>query len=158
LQLEHRIGVRLIAQEEIEPMSDRERLREHREAIVRRHMEAENAHDFDGVIETFSHPRYELIPSGAVHDGEAAVRQYFRDTRSAFPDQRNQLISLRYADDAVVVEFWLLGTHRGPIAGIAATGREFRCRMTAFFLFEGDGIVCERVYFDSATILRQLTS
>jgi hypothetical protein len=30
--------------------------------------------------------------------------------------------------------------------------------MTAFFIFEGDRIVCERVYFDSATILRQLTA
>jgi hypothetical protein len=29
--------------------------------------------------------------------------------------------------------------------------------MTAFFLFDGENLVCERVYFDSATILRQLT-
>jgi len=36
-------------------------------------------------------------------------------------------------------------------------GRKFRRRMAAFFLFEGANIVCERVYFDSATILRQLT-
>ena len=28
--------------------------------------------------------------------------------------------------------------------------------MTAFFFFEGERIVCERVYFDQATILRQL--
>jgi hypothetical protein len=28
--------------------------------------------------------------------------------------------------------------------------------MVALFFFEGDRIVCERVYFDSATILRQL--
>jgi steroid delta-isomerase-like uncharacterized protein len=139
-------------------MNDRERLRERRESVVRRHMEAENVHDFDTVIGTFSHPRYELIPSGAVHDGEAAVRQYFRETRTAFPDQRNQLISLRHADDAVMVEFWLLGTHRGPIAGVAPTGRAFKCRMAALFLFEGEKIVCERVYFDSATILRQLTA
>jgi steroid delta-isomerase-like uncharacterized protein len=138
-------------------VSERERLQEQREATVRRHMEAENVHDFDTVIGTFSHPRYELIPSGAVHDGEAAVRAYFRETRTAFPDQRNELISLRHADDAVVVEFWLLGTHRGPIAGVAPTGREFKCRMTALFLFEGAKIECERVYFDSATILRQLT-
>ena len=137
-------------------MSERERLQEQREAAVRLHMEAENVHDFDTVIGTFSHPRYELIPSGAVHDGEAAVRGYFRETRTAFPDQRNELISLRHADDAVVVEFWLLGTHRGQIAGLAPTGREFKCRMTALFLFEGAKIVCERVYFDSATILRQL--
>jgi steroid delta-isomerase-like uncharacterized protein len=132
-------------------------LREQREAIVRRHMEAENVHDFDTVIATFAHPRYELIATDQVHDGEAAVRDYFRETRAAFPDQRNELISLRHADDAVVAEFWLLGTHRGPLLGVAPTGREFRCRMTALFLFDGAGLVCERVYFDAATILRQLT-
>lgn len=131
-------------------------LRAERERVVRRHMEAENVHDFDSVIDTFSHPRYELIATGRIHDGEAAVREYFRETRTAFPDQRNELISLRHADDAVIVEFWLLGTHEGPLMGIPPTGRPFRCRMTAFFLFEGDRIVCERVYFDSATILRQL--
>lgn len=54
-------------------MSSAEALRREREAIVRRHMEAENQHDFDAVIETFSHPRYELIATGQVHDGEAAV-------------------------------------------------------------------------------------
>jgi steroid delta-isomerase-like uncharacterized protein len=138
-------------------MSD---LRQRREAVVRRHMEAENVHDFETVMGTFAHPRYEILPTGQVHDGDAAVRQYFRDTRTAFPDQRNELISLRHADDAVVVEFWLLGTHRGPLAGIAPTGKSFRVQMAALFLFEpeGDGIVCERVYFDSATMLRQLTA
>jgi steroid delta-isomerase-like uncharacterized protein len=133
-------------------------LKSQREAIVRRHMEAENVHRFDDVIDTFRHPRYELIATDRIHDGEGEVREYFRETRAAFPDQRNELISLRHADDAVIVEFWLLGTHRGPLLGIEPSGREFRCRMTAFFLFEGADLVCERVYFDSATILRQLTA
>lgn len=133
-------------------------LRAERERIVRLHMEAENVHDFDAVIGTFSRPRYELIATDRVHDGEAAVRGYFAESRGAFPDQRNELISLRHADDAVIVEFWLKGTHRGPLLGIAPTGRAFECRMAAFFIFEGDRIVCERVYFDSATILRQLTA
>jgi hypothetical protein len=70
-------------------------IRAEREAVVRRHMEAENVHDFDAVIATFAHPRYELIATGQVHDGETAVREYFRETRAAFPDQRNELISLR---------------------------------------------------------------
>ena len=131
-----------------------------REAVVRRHMEAENVHDFETVMGTFAHPRYEIIATGQIHDGDAAVRQYFKDTRAAFPDQRNEPISLRHADDAVVTEFWLLGTHRGPLAGVAPTGRSFRVRMLALFLFEegGDRIVCERVYFDSASILRQLAA
>ena len=133
-------------------------LRAEREKVVRQHMEAENVHDFDAVIDTFSHPRYELIATDRIHDGEEEVRAYFRETRTAFPDQRNELISLRHADDAVIVEFWLKGTHEGPLLGIEPIGRSFACRMTAFFVFEGPRIVCERVYFDSATILRQLTS
>ncbi len=132
-------------------------LREERERIVRLHMESENQHDYETVMGTFSHPRYELIATDRTHDGEQEVRDYFKETRTAFPDQRNELISLRHADDAVIVEFWLLGTHKGVLLGVEPTGKEFRCRMTAFFIFEGTGIVCERVYFDSATILRQLT-
>jgi steroid delta-isomerase-like uncharacterized protein len=127
-----------------------------REEIVRRHMHAENVHDYAAAIGTFRHPRYELIATDRVHDGRAEVEEYFRESRTAFPDQRNELIALHHADDAVIVEFWLLGTHRGPLAGIPPTGRSFRCRMTAFFVFDGVELVCERVYFDSATILRQL--
>jgi len=133
-------------------------LRESREATVREHMESENRHDFDTTIATFDHPRYELIATGDVHDGEAEVRAYFDETRTAFPDQRNEPLALHHADDAVIVEFILRGTHLGPLRGLPPTGRPFECRMTAFFLFEdgSDKIIGERVYFDQATILRQL--
>jgi len=30
--------------------------------------------------------------------------------------------------------------------------------MTALFIFEGAGLMCERVYFDSATIVRQIAA
>ena len=133
-------------------------LRATREQIVREHMESENRHEFDVTMGTFEHPRYEIIPTGVVHDGPVEVAAYFRDSRAAFPDQRNELISLRHADDAVIVEFWLRGTHKGPLMGIQPTGKTFECQMTAFFIFDEDRLVCERVYFDSATILRQLTT
>jgi steroid delta-isomerase-like uncharacterized protein len=131
-------------------------LRERREAVVREHMESENVHDFDTTIGTFDHPRYEIIATGDVYDGEAEVRRYFAETRAAFPDQRNELIALHHADDAVIAEFYLLGTHLGPLRALPPTGRAFRCRMTAFFIFAGERIVCERVYFDQLTLLRQL--
>jgi steroid delta-isomerase-like uncharacterized protein len=130
--------------------------RQWREETVRRHMESENTHDLEVTLGTFSHPRYELVATGQVYDGEAEVREYFRQTRTAFPDQRNELISLRHADDAVIVEFWLLGTHLGPLMGVPPTGKAFRVRMTAFFVFDGQGIACERVYFDTQSIRRQL--
>ena len=131
-------------------------LRARREAVVREHMESENEHDFDTTIGTFSHPRYEIVATGDAYDGEAEVRRYFAETRAAFPDQRNEVIALHHADDAVIAEFYLMGTHLGPLRGLPATGRAFRCRMTALFTFEGERIVCERVYFDQLTIMRQL--
>jgi steroid delta-isomerase-like uncharacterized protein len=133
-------------------------VRRAREALVRRHMEAENAHQYEVAIGTFAHPRYEIIATDRVYDGIDEVRAYFRESRTAFPDQRNELIALHHADEAVIAEFWLLGTHRGPLMGIAPTGRSFKCRMTAFFLFDDTGLICERVYFDAGTILRQLTA
>src|SRR4051812_3601564 len=132
--------------------------RERRERIVREHMESENRHEFDVTMATFHHPRYEIVPTGDVYDGEEEVARYFAETRAAFPDQRNELIRMHHADDAVIVEFDLKGTHEGPLRGIPPTGRAFTCRTLAIFEFEeqGEGIVCERVYFDVATILGQL--
>jgi steroid delta-isomerase-like uncharacterized protein len=135
-----------------------ESLRARREAIVREHMESENRHEFDVTLQTFDHPRYEIIATGEVHDGPDQVAEYFRSSRSAFPDQRNENAVLHHAEDAVIVEFDLLGTHEGEIRGIAPTGKSFRCRMVAFFFFApgGERITCERVYFDQATIAQQL--
>jgi steroid delta-isomerase-like uncharacterized protein len=131
-------------------------LRERREAVVREHMQSENRREFDVTLQTFAHPRYELIATGEVYDGREEVSRYYTTSRAAFPDQRNEVHAIHHSDDAVIVEFDLLGTHRGALRGIPPTGREFRCRMVALFFFEGDRIVCERVYSDSATILRQL--
>jgi steroid delta-isomerase-like uncharacterized protein len=132
-------------------------LRERREAVVREHMESENEHDFDATLETFSHPRYEIVPTGDVYDGPDEVMRYYEETRTAFPDQRNEVVSLHQTDGGVIVEFDLMGTHLGTLRGFEPTGREFTCRMIAIFEFEGERIVCERVYFDSATILAQLS-
>ena len=140
--------------------SDDASLRERRLALVRRHMDSENELDFDTTLATFDHPRYELIATGQVFDGPEDVAGYYRTSRAAFPDQRNENVVLTHADDAVVAEFDLLGTHLGELAGHDPTGRTFRCRMCALFLFApgGERIIGERVYFDEGTILRQLAS
>ena len=131
-------------------------LQTRRERLVLAHFADETRQDFDAVLDTFPHPHYELIASGEVHDGLHAVRKYYADTRTAFPDQRHEIIKLRHAADSVIVEFWLLGTHRGPLRNLPATGNTFRCRMIALFIFDGERLVCERVYFDTLTILKQL--
>jgi steroid delta-isomerase-like uncharacterized protein len=131
-------------------------LRARREQIVREHMESENRHDFDTTIKTFDHPRYELIATDEVHDGKIAVERYYEETRAAFPDQRNEVTALHHADDAVLVEAVIRGTHKGPLRNLPPTGREYELPILAIFMFDGDKLICERVYFDQATVLRQL--
>jgi steroid delta-isomerase-like uncharacterized protein len=137
-------------------MAVSQELRRAREALVVEHMETENRHEYDETIGTFHHPRYELVGTGEVYDGPEEVARYFQETRTAFPDQRNELIALHHSDDAVIVEANLYGTHRGPLRGLPPTGRSFVMRFCAVFVFDDDRLVCERVYFDSSTILRQL--
>ncbi len=131
-------------------------LSERQEAVVREHMAAENELRFDDTLATFAHPRYELIGTGQVYDGVDEVTSYYASSRTVFPDQRNVIRAVHRCDGAVVVEFDLLGTHTGSLAGEEPTGRSFECPMVALFIFEGVGIVCERVYFDAGTIYRQL--
>lgn len=140
-------------------MSD---LAERRIETVRRHMALEVTHDWDAVIATFEHPRYELYGSGVVFDGEEAVRRYFTASRVPFPDQGNEIIAIAHADDTVLVEFWLTGTHLGPLrlpgGTVEATGKSFRIRMAATFEFApgSDKIVAERPYFDQGAVARAL--
>src|ERR1700742_3771208 len=102
-----------------------EAVRTAREELVREHMESENRHEFDVTMGTFHHPRYEIIPTGDVYDGAAEVQAYYDETRAAFPDQRNKLIALYHSDDAVIIEFDLLGTHNGNFRGVPPTGKAF---------------------------------
>jgi predicted ester cyclase len=133
-------------------------LQDRRLELVREHMRSENELRFEDTLATFDHPRYELVATDETYDGPDEVAEYYRASRAAFPDQRNENVVLHAAEDAVIAEFDLLGTMTGELRGIAPTGRGFRCRMCALFIFEpgGERIVCERVYFDQATIARQV--
>jgi predicted ester cyclase len=131
-------------------------VRDERQATLLALVDAENRLDLDAITALFPVPRYELIGTNKVYEGIDAVTRYLRERRAAFPDLRIELVTFHHADDALIAEFWLTGTHLGVIEGITPTGRAFRCRMAGFFLFEGTRLTCERIYFDNGTIARQL--
>jgi steroid delta-isomerase-like uncharacterized protein len=129
-------------------------LRERREAIVAEHLAAENRHDVEAAIATFHRARYEV--NGETSDGESAVRDLLHELMTGFPDFHATSGKLHHADDAVIGEGRATGTHEGTFAGIPATGRRVEYPLVAIFEFEEDRLVCEKVYFDVATILAQL--
>lgn len=52
------------------------------------HFHDEVEQEWDDVLSTFPHPRYEIVPTQTVHDRDAAVRGYYDQTREAFPATR----------------------------------------------------------------------
>jgi steroid delta-isomerase-like uncharacterized protein len=133
-------------------------LRARREAVVRRHIDAENNGDLDAMIATFHRPRYDVVPMGAVSDGEAEVRKLIQGLVTAFPDFCFEPTVIHHADSAVIVEATMTGTHRAAWAGLEPRGGKMNLRAACVFDFEGDRLVNETVYFDFGALQRQLTS
>jgi predicted ester cyclase len=103
-------------------------VRERRDALVREHVAAENRHDVEATIATFDRPRYEVMPFGEPNDGESAVRELLQGLMAGFPDFHAEVRKLHHADDAVILEGRLTGTHEGPFAGIPRQGDGWTCR------------------------------
>jgi steroid delta-isomerase-like uncharacterized protein len=134
-----------------------EELRQRRLAVIKEHMDTEVTHDFDRTLATFDgRPHYEIMATGQVFDGDDDVMGYYRSTRTAFPDQRHDNSRFHVADDAVIVEFELLGTNLGEFYGLPPTGKAFRVPVVAVFFFDDVRIVNERIYFDSASLVNQI--
>ena len=136
-------------------------LRQRRLEVIRTHMDTEVTKEFDATLATFKddsggRPHYEIMATGQVFDGDDEVMEYYRTTRTAFPDQRHDNVRYRVADDSIVVEFDLLGTNLGEFYGLPPTGRSFRVPVVAVFFFEGERIVNERIYFDAASLVAQI--
>ena len=133
-----------------------EGLRKKREQLVRDHVEAENAADFEAALATFDHPRYEYVATDEVHDGAEAVIAHWKEYERAFPDQLVEIVKLHSSDAAVLMEAVARGTHTGPFRGLPPTGRRYALPFIAIFVFEGERLVCERIYLDSGTMLEAL--
>jgi steroid delta-isomerase-like uncharacterized protein len=136
------------------------RLRQTREATVKEHVDAENRHDPTATVATFSHSKASYdIPAfgeaGQVPDHDA-IRELWVDLFSVCPDFHIEAGPLRHGDDHVFVEVRLTGTQHADWAGIPSTGKSLNTRVGVLYEFEGDRLVCERVYMDFGEISRQL--
>ena len=133
-------------------------LRRRRLEVIETHFRSEIEHDWATCLATFAgEARYEIVPTGQVHDGNEAVLAYHRAQRVAFPDQRHEHVRIHVADDdTIITEFDLLGTNTGEFVGLPPTGKAFRVPTIAVFSFDGDRITNERVYLDLATMLHQI--
>jgi steroid delta-isomerase-like uncharacterized protein len=127
-------------------------------ALVREHVKGENAHDLDAIMATFGDTaRYEDEPWGERHAGREGVRAYYEGLMRSLPDLTIDVQREHAAPDHVILEVIIRGTHAGTWRGLPGTGRSLAIPLCGIFTFDGsDRLASERIYYDRATVLRQL--
>lgn len=130
---------------------------EARIALVEEHVRLENEHDLEGVMRTYADSaRYDDEPYGEHHTGSREVRLYYERLMRALPDLRIEIRRRHATDEVVILECVIGGTHLGQWRGLPATGRKVRFPLCAVYTFDGDRLAGERIYYDRATVLRQV--
>jgi predicted ester cyclase len=93
---------------------------------------------------------------GLTTRGLEGFKQYAATVRAAFPDFHNTIEDLIAEGDTVVARLIYSGTHRGPLFGIAPTGKQVTYAGVAIFRITGSKIVDGWVMGDTLGLLRQL--
>jgi len=127
-------------------------------ALVEEHVRCENAHDLDGVIQTFgSAARYDDEPWNQHWQGIDQVRQFYSQLMAALPDLSIEIVKRHVADETIVLEVIIRGTHLGGWRGLPATGRRVEVPICGVYTFDSDDrLAGERIYYNRAMIFRQL--
>lgn len=127
-------------------------------ATVEEHVRAENRHDLEAVIATFgAGARYDDEPWADHRHGLEGVRSYYTELMRALPDLVIDVNRRHASDDCVVLEVTIRGTHLGSWRGLPATGRSVDFPLCGVYTFDAGGrLAGERIYYDRATVLRQL--
>jgi steroid delta-isomerase-like uncharacterized protein len=120
------------------------------------HVESEKNHNVEDSIAPFHTPKYDVKPMGLIHDGSKAVADLLSGIFKGFPDFTIDVPKTYHSDDAVILEIIMKGTHLGEWAGVSPTGKFLSVPTLCIFEFDEDRLLCEKVYFDMATLMNQL--
>jgi steroid delta-isomerase-like uncharacterized protein len=118
-----------------------------------------NNHDASAFAAQFSEDGVlRVVATGEVMRGREELRADAEVLLRAFPDLRMERRSTYECGEAVCITEWTLaGTHEGEYIGIPPTHRSVELPACSIFTLGADGLVGkEVVYFDAATLLRQL--
>jgi steroid delta-isomerase-like uncharacterized protein len=119
-----------------------------------------NAHDPDAVAAVFAEEASIREVGGAGQSrGRAAIRERAAALLAAFPDLHLERVELVIDGDRHADRWVLTGTHRGPLFGIAPTGRRVRVEGATFSRLDPHGLVIEDVHLsDVSGLLAQLST
>jgi len=128
------------------------------ESFIHEYFEAWGGTDEDRIMSYYADNVTVQIP-GTFMQGKSALREQFvRPFITGFPGNRHFVRNWIFGRGVVVVEWTFAAEHKGPFAGRAAT--DAHIEVPGCGVYEYDSvkrqITAARIYFDSATLLKQL--
>jgi len=130
------------------------------QAFIEEYFEAWSGTDEDLILSYYAETVSLEIP-GMLINGKAAVRdQFVRPFIAGFPGNRHVTKNMMFGKDVVVVEWSFEADHSGPFAGRAATGIAVKLPGCGVYEFDpvNRQITAARIFFDVATLLKQISS
>ncbi len=126
--------------------------------LVEEHVRHENDHNLEAIMGTFgATAHYDDEPWDAHYIGRDAVRAFYEEMLQALPGLRIDVLHTHASNTAVVLEVIIRGQHLGPWRGLPATGAQIELPLCGIFTFDdAERLAGERIYYDRATLLRQL--
>ena len=125
-------------------------------AVVERLNETLNAHDIKAGRTLYADDAYLVPATGRQMDLDGLCRMLDM-TLAAFPDLEMRVDRWVVDGDIVVTQEVMVGTHKGPFAGLAPTGVLVQLPIVHVTRVNNGHIVERIAYHDTAGILRQLT-
>jgi steroid delta-isomerase-like uncharacterized protein len=125
--------------------------------LLRTHMQAENAHRMEETLATLTPDcLFEDLALGKVFRGHAGAREYYQTWWDAFSTTAHPEHVYYTNEGFAVAEVHFQGSHTGSFLGIAPTGHAVDLPSAIFVTFRDGLMAGERMYWDVATLLRQL--
>ena len=117
-----------------------------------------NRHDADALAARFAEDGVvRTVATGETARGRDQIREWAEGLLRAFPDWHLKVTTAFGVAGRICAEFILTGTHEGEFQGIPPTHRPIEQNVCSVFRMNPEGLLeQETIYFDSATMLRQL--
>jgi steroid delta-isomerase-like uncharacterized protein len=128
------------------------------QAFINEYFEAWQGTDEERILSYYAECVCLQIP-GSLMNGKAAVRdQFVRPFIRGFPGNRHVAKNMIFGPEVVVVEWSFEAEHKGPFAGLPATGTHVELPGCSVYEFDSVNrkITAGRIYFDVPTLLKQI--
>ena len=126
---------------------------------IHEHLTAETAQDLDTLLKGMTSDCFNLVipDPHRMYAGPEEVARRYRGLWATFPDlkvEMRRIISVQ--ENIAISEHMLSGTHGGNLFGVPATGKHVEVETAVVWDIVDGRIRGETVYFDVATMLRQV--